>query len=269
MAKHHAEEPEKENSERWLLTYADLITLLMAFFMVLYAMSQVDLKKYRGLKGSLFNAFNRSSATTGGVLGSGTGKVFGEGSGSFAPPPVKVTPPDLKRVDPEFRQMATKMQQYRSTAGIEASARVTFDERGMVVQLDNSLLFPAGSAQLTAEARHLLDNLAEMLQPQTNHIRVEGHTDDTPIHTTRYPSNWQLSTDRAANVIQYWVEKGDLPPERLSAAGYGKYRPVVPNDSPAHRSLNRRVEIVILRRSLTKLEPQGKPTPGEVGRYLP
>ncbi|MGE5623485.1 MAG: OmpA family protein [Methanocella sp.] len=260
MVKKHVEEPEEENSERWLLTYADLITLLMAFFMVLYAISQVDLKKYKGLKGSLSNAFNQPAATGSGVLGTGTGKVIGNASESFAPPPVKVEP----QIDPEFRKMASKMQQYRSEAGLDTRARVVFDERGMVVQLDNSLLFPPGSAELTPDARRILDNLAEMLKAQPNHIRVEGHTDDAPIHTARYPSNWQLSTDRAANVIQYWVEKGQLPPERLSAAGYGQYRPVVPNDGPAHRSLNRRVEIVILRQSLTRLEPQRKTAPGKV-----
>lgn len=238
MARHREEEHDKENSERWLLTYADLITLLMAFFMVLYAMSQMDLKRFKKLGGSLSAAFHTTSG--GGVLGAATGKVLGTGSGS---------------VEPEFQRVAAEIEKYRTTQNIRAAVRITFDERGMVIRLDENLLFPPGSASLTPPAKRVLDRLAEILRRQPNHLRIEGHTDDTPIHTDRYPSNWQLSTDRATNVIVYWVGRGTLPPERLSAAGYGQYRPVVPNDTPAHRALNRRVEVVLLRQSLTKYEP--------------
>jgi chemotaxis protein MotB len=161
-------------------------------------------------------------------------------------------------VEPEFREVATKLEQYRLAENIQARVRVTFDERGMIIQLDNNLLFPPGSAELTPEARKLLDRVGAMLIVQPNHVRIEGHTDDTPIHTDRYPSNWQLSTDRATNVIMYWADQRTLPPDRLSAAGYGQYRPVVPNDSPEHRALNRRVEVVILRTSAIKFEPKDK-----------
>ncbi|HHW15579.1 MAG TPA: flagellar motor protein MotB [Firmicutes bacterium] len=258
MAQLHEEEHEKENSERWLLTYADLITLLMAFFMVLYAMSQVDLQKLKKLGGSLSAALN-TAARSGEILGTGTGKVFGTGTGGFGPAKVEIQRLNLEKVDPEFRAMAVELEQYRISEKLGTLARLVFDERGMVIQLDNSLLFPEGSATLTPEARRILDQLAVILKDSPNHVRVEGHTDDTPIHTDRYPSNWQLSTDRAANVIQYWVERCGMPPERLSAAGYGEYRPVAPNDTPAHRALNRRVEVVILRSSLTRYEPGGQP----------
>lgn len=254
MAQLHEEEHEKENSERWLLTYADLITLLMAFFMVLYAMSQVDLQKLKKLGGSLSAALN-TAARSGETIGSGTGKVFGTGTGGIGPPKVEVKQLDLEKVDPEFRSMAAELEQYRIAEKLGTMARLTFDERGMIIELDNSLLFPAGQAGLTPEARRILDQLAAILKDSPNYLRVEGHTDDTPIHTDRYPSNWQLSTDRAANVVQYWVETCGMPAERLSAAGYSKYRPVAPNDTPAHRALNRRVEVVILRSSLARYEP--------------
>lgn len=253
------EEPEeKENSERWLLSYADFITLLMAFFIVLYAMSQIDLKKFRQLKGSLSTAFTPASSG-GGRLGSGTGQMVGTGTGAVATPsPV--------RVDPEFEKVSRQVTEYTDQEGLQASIRVSYDERGMILQLADNVLFQPGRASLTPAAQRLLDVLGKVLADQPNHIRIEGHTDDVPIRTSRYPSNWQLSTDRATNVIMYWLSRGLLPPERLSAAGYGEYRPVAANDSPTHRALNRRVDVVILRESLTRYEPQSRIKPAEGAR---
>ncbi|MGE5509140.1 MAG: flagellar motor protein MotB [Chitinophagales bacterium] len=255
---HMEEHEEKENSERWLISYADFITLLMAFFVVLYAMSQVDLKKFEKLKGSLSSAFApREYASS--VLGGGTGHLIGSGTGSVATP-------EKVKVEPEFEKVTRQVEQYKDRQGLQASIRVSYDERGMILQLADNVMFPPGSASLTPAAKQLLDVLAKVLADKPNHIRIEGHTDDVPIRTARYPSNWQLSTDRATNVIMYWLSKGALPPERLSAAGYGEYRPVVPNDTPEHRAMNRRVDVVILRESLTQYEPKSRVKPEEGAR---
>ncbi len=226
---------------RWLLTYADLITLLMAFFVVMFAISQVDVKKYQSLSGSLQSALN---------IGSGSSLIARNQGGSMVPIP-KPTPDNT-----EFSEIVDEVTRYVQKEGLSSSVNMQLTDRGLVIGLSDTILFESGRAELLPPARKILDKLAVILLKMPNHVRVEGHTDNRPIRTERYPSNWQLSTDRATNVIMYWGEKYNFPPARLSAAGYGEHRPVDTNDTDQGRARNRRVDIVVLRGELTRLEPK-------------
>lgn len=229
----HAEEGEHENSERWLLTYADLITLLLGLFVILYAMSKIDTEKYSQVVAALGGVFGSPEATS-----------------------VKLRVVDVVKTLPEF---------YRERARIEAEIRkglnlaakslpisITQDERGVTVHLQEQLLFASGSADLKATSLETLDQLAEVLKKMTNDIRVEGHTDNVPISTAAFPSNWHLSVGRALNVGYYLIEKHGMTADKVSVVGYSEYRPMLPNTSEENRARNRRVDIVIVAESAMK-----------------
>ncbi len=225
-----------ENLERWLLTYADLITLLLAFFIVMYSMSQVDAKKF-GLVSDALNTVLRggNSALKYRLMPAKTGHgllKFGN---------LRMV---QQRIDDRFKQLGKNE---------ELQSEVT--ERGLVIHILESALFDEGSAELKLKARDVLDLIAEQVKGRPNHVRVEGHTDNRPIHTSVYPSNWELSSARATTVARYLIENHPIPPDRISALGYGEFRPIQPNSTVEGRSRNRRVDVVILTMELTLTEP--------------
>ena len=233
--------------ERWLITYADLITLLMVFFIIMYAMSTLNQKKYEVLATSLKSAFNTGS-------GENTIADF-QGNAILTSMKDTINSETLKNMeDQQLREMAKKVQEQVDKHQMQNSIHVTINERGLVISLVDKVLFNSGEAELTPKAKVFLDKIIDIIAKIPNQIRVEGHTDNLPISNIRFPSNWELSTARATRVIAFLIEK-QLPAEKLSAAGYGEYRPVVPNTSEQNRSLNRRVDIVILRSSLNQQEP--------------
>jgi chemotaxis protein MotB len=134
--------------------------------------------------------------------------------------------------------------------------QVNLDERGLVIRFVEGVLFDSGKADIKNEARAILDKIAPLLIDTHRHIRIEGHTDNLPINTREFPSNWELSTARAVNVVKYFIEKHNFSPYILSAAGYGEYRPIAPNDSDKNRALNRRVDIIILKSTSESTEPR-------------
>lgn len=231
------------NHERWLLTYADLITLLLAFFIVMYSMSRIDAKKFgevaKALQGVLRGSTGiipeRSIANLGQQLGGG---------------PMKIG---------DLRLMQTKLKQAIAEVGLEKEITPIIDERGLVVHVTESALFDAARADLKPTARPALDLVARALAGLANSVRIEGHTDSRPISTARFPSNWELSTARAATVVRYFIEQHKWLPYRISALGYGEYRPLVRNDSPANMAKNRRVDIVVLAPNLSLSEPEALP----------
>ena len=237
----HAEE-EHENEERWLLTYADLITLLMVFFVVMYAMSKVDADNFKKLAATLSSSFHtpRTSPIDFGGLGGPsdeTKKEEGEGKGE-GQQPIEPTP---------LQKLGQQLQDLVKLEGLEGSVTVSTNAGGhkLMLRLADSLLFDPGRADLTPQATTLIGEMAKIITRAGKQIRVEGHTDNVPIHTAQYESNWQLSTARASSVIMVLISKFGLPPEMLSASGYGEYRPLAPNDTPENRAKNRRVEFVI------------------------
>lgn len=222
----------KENAERWLLTYADLITLLMVFFVLLFAMSTVDKKKYQELAGSLSKAFNVT------VL-QGQQPVAVTDSSSAAGPSV------IEQQN--FQQIMKAIQQFESAHNIPSNQiSVKMNGEGIGITVSGVLLFYNGTNQIKPDGVLLLRQLGPILTGISNQIRVEGHTDDIPTDSATYPTNWELSAARAVSVTRYLIEQDSLQPTRLSAVGYGQFQPIVPDDTRDHREMNRRAVIQIL-----------------------
>lgn len=215
---------------RWLLTYADLITLLMVFFVIMYAMSNVNQQKLAALAGSLSIAFNQGGGSVVPMPGTGTG-LGGTGNA----------------LEQAGEEIAADVQGLAETGQI----RVFENERGIIVSLQGTVLFDTGSAEIRPEAKRVLGTVAKTLKGLRNYIQVEGYTDDVPINSAMFPTNWELSTRRASNVVRYFVEEQGLPPERFGALGYGEFRPLYDNSTEAGRAKNRRVDIIILRTAPT------------------
>ncbi len=220
-------------SLRWLLTYADMITLLMAFFIMLYSMSVINMNRFRQVAVSIKSGF--------GGTGNAEGKS-GKASG-------------FKLDGLEIRDgvagvpwsVVRKIQKRVEAKGLEKYVKFRGDERGLIVSLaTDKVLFPKGQAELSPKALQIIDAVADAVRGIPNTISVEGHTCDLPVVSEKYPSNWELSTSRATAVVRHFVEEAWISPERLSAAGYADSKPLVPNTSEKNRSLNRRVDIIIL-----------------------
>jgi len=227
---------DQENLDRWLLTYSDLITLLLAFFVVMYSMSRIDAKKF----GQVSDALNA-------VLKGGTSVLrFNQEIDNTGHGILKLG---------NLRMVQQKIEERFQQLGRQEEVQTEITERGLVVHILESALFDEASAQLKPRAMEVLDLIAEQLKGRPNHIRVEGHTDDRPIATSVYPSNWELSSARATAVVRYYVEGHEIPPTHISALGYGEFRPVAPNNSIENRARNRRVDVVILTMELTMTEP--------------
>jgi chemotaxis protein MotB len=263
-----AHEEEHENHERWLITYADMITLLMVLFIVLFSIGQVDLAKFEALKHSLANSLGGPAQPNpvvqggAGVLTAGSqidGAVPGASGSSGSP--VQSSEASVALVREQAKAAAAAAEEQATLQNAEQTIKqalagrglqdaVTFRQelRGLVVTVvTDNVLYKVGSAVLQPEGRGVLDALGPALAKLPNDISVEGHTDNQPIIPGgTYPSNWELSTARATAVVRYLIDVHHLAPDRLSAAGFADTRPLVPNTSPANQALNRRVEIVIL-----------------------
>jgi|APFre7841882793_1041355.scaffolds.fasta_scaffold10610_2 chemotaxis protein MotB len=224
---------EHENAERWLLTYADLITLLLAFFIMMYVFSKKDAQKYDEVASHLKTIFS-----------GGTG-LAGKGSVTAASP---IDMPSKGASSGEIkRQLESElMDSNRNKPGGE-NISVLSDERGIVIRVLDKAFFDEGKAELKDGAKGALDKIVPIIKSVDNHVRIEGHTDNVPIKTNEFKSNWELSVRRATEVVRYFVEKRGLPPERISATGYAEYRPIVQNNSPKNKSLNRRIEIIVVK----------------------
>lgn len=227
------------SEERWLLTYADMITLLMVFFIVLYSMAQIDVKKYQKVAASLHRAFGVGD---GSIFSAGIGRGGGEGEAEPAPIAFDDLPPRQR----DYLDISTELASQVSAAGLGADVSVTTNIEGILISLSESLLFAPGSTVLQPQARETLDRIATVLRPLPNDIRVVAHTDAVPTDNPFYPTNWELSVARAVVIVRYLSEEGGIAPERLMAAGQAQYHPLYPNDTREHRARNRRAEIVVI-----------------------
>ncbi|MGE5559978.1 MAG: OmpA family protein [Chloroflexota bacterium] len=229
------------NAPGWMLTYGDLVTQILIFFVLLFSFSNVDQGKFGAAMISLQGSL--------GVL-PGSTAIIDTGTGSGG-----TSQPTMTQADMGQLEQAQKLIQegLGATAGVETTIE---DDRGLVIRLKDSILFDSGQADLKPAAKAVLDKVAESARKLPNHIRIEGHTDNRPINTARFPSNWELSTARATNVIRYLIEHSGLSAKRLSAAGYGEYRPVSDNSTEAGRAENRRVDIVLLPITFSAGEPK-------------
>jgi chemotaxis protein MotB len=273
----------EESNERWLLTYADMITLLMALFMVLFSISSVNVSKWVTLQRSLKAAFS------GNILpgGKAIAKPGASANASHSPSSIDVqaivpvtanTASTLQSTSTHgaassaasstaaaqsaaekqaelFAQIKRELDAYAREHGFGKKVETTIEARGLVIRvLTDDLLFASGQATLNVRSTSLLDEISQLLNLAGEHrVNVEGNTDDVPIHSTIYPSNWELSTARASTVVRFLSEHG-VSPSRLTATGYADQHPIASDATPAGRARNRRVEIV-LQRTDTGEEP--------------
>jgi len=249
MARNHKGKVEKDTSERWLLTYSDLMNLLLILFIILYTMSKVDVAKYQQVAQSLRAALG--DRVTNSIIGEG-------GAGSSMVPLDSNAPSPVIPANMEEQQMEAvkdKVSELIKKENLNGEVEVTLEERGIVISIRAQVAFKPGSADIEPEAKKTILDIGKILQSVPgNQIRVEGHTDTDPINTPRFPSNWELSGARAVNVLRLLVDGGGISPKIISAVGYGEYRPKVPNTTPANKAINRRVNIVIVKNLYDKAE---------------
>lgn len=272
-----------ENTDRWLTTYSDMITLLLVFFVLLYSMSLVDLEKFRKISyglslvfGTGFTEFIDEDAEAFG------GKVNGVSDpvivfDRFVPPVIK----DIEKIGESFYRekpdqikdyelednkkfvsdeetellgIARNLKQKIAEAKLEDKVTISMEGGILIIRIKTEgVLFDSGSADLKENVVPILDIIGDSLRFYRGLIMVEGHTDNVPINTLKYPSNWELSTARAVSVLKYWVEKNVILPTDIVAAGYADTRPVDTNETPEGRAKNRRVEILVLGRDKAKV----------------
>ncbi len=228
---------------RWLLTYADMITLLLALFVILFSISTVDRVKVQRLVHDISGGFNNEDAINNPPDGGKTAQQTGASTEDL----------DLVRIN-------AQLQSYIWLHSLETGVSTRIDRRGLVISLlADKALYSSGEADLPPSTKHLLDEINAEFLTTRSHIRIEGNTDNVPIDTSKYPTNWELSAARATGVTRYLVEDKGLSPLRVSLAGYGEYRPRVENNTPGNRQFNRRVDIVILNAAATKADEAVQP----------
>ncbi|MBP1755486.1 MAG: chemotaxis protein MotB [Firmicutes bacterium] len=280
MSKKHKkpQHSEEEGGEAWLLPYSDLMTLLLAVFIVLFAVSKVDQTK----------AENLAEAFRGNMMTEGSGLFSGEGDSV-----VPLLPDEIKEELPKetTSQSVTKNPEASVTPQAESSVTqddltkflgklelskledlkknldtelvkqdmtdvvtTNIDMRGLIISFNNAILFESGSADIKKGNQPTLIKVADLIKTLDNYIRIEGHTDNVPMHSDIYPSNWELSTARAASVVRLFVQDSHIQPDKLVAVGYGEYRPVADNATVKGREKNRRIDIIVLSEKYNNLE---------------
>ena len=262
------------NHERWLVSYADFITLLFAFFVVMYSISQVNDSKYRVLSDTFIEAFNQptdsrtntepqdnASPSTAVITPIETGNTATEPSNgeqtSTVNPVIEQPQPEIQQPDTpvktsdELTQISDLVTEKFTQLINDQMIQVSSNELWLQIELKDSILFSSGSADTSEQAQKIFDEIAGILKNYSNPVQVEGFTDNIPIKSLKYPTNWELSTARASAIVKYLASKG-VAPERLSAVGYGEYQPVAANDTEQGRAQNRRVAIMVAKRKMER-----------------
>ena len=259
------------NQERWLVSYADFITLLFAFFVVMYSISQVNQSKYRVLSETFEHAFNSRQITTDTPSSNPIEKIINPiqvGEPALSPDPSAIDVEQESAGD-AASMSADQLQEIFSLVNERFAdlindelVSVSSNELWLQIELKDSILFASGGAELSLQAQAIFDEIAGILKGYPNPIQVEGYTDNIPISNPRYPSNWELSSARASAIVKLLAARG-VAPQRLSAVGFGEFQPVASNEHPAGRAQNRRVALMIARR---KIERPGAPVDQQLER---
>ena len=228
---------DEPKGDEWLATYSDCVTLLMTFFVLLYAMSSVDENKMRALS----QAFRT-------VMAGEAGDTILEYSLYNGDVPLIGGEIPTDTIDGEKieESMYYQVSKFVDEHDLEAVVDIIETDLGVAIQLRDNILFETSKSDLRSESKEILDSIAALISSMNYNIVVEGHTDNRPINTAEFPSNWELSVDRAVNVVRYFVENGKIDPSRLSATGYGEFQPIVDNDTEENMEKNRRVNILIM-----------------------
>ncbi len=229
-----------EGAPAWMTTYGDLVTLLMCFFVLLFAFSEIDAQK--------FDAIMESFQGSAGILSGG--KTLNQDQLVFDAMPEQSITKTVEEIE-TLQVLEEIINEYIEAEDLQFEVQVELEDRGLVIRFPDNVLFDSGRAVIKEETIGTLAFLGEVLKdPQfvSMDIRVEGHTDNIPINTAQFPSNWELSATRATNVLKFFISTSSIDPYRLSASGYGEYHPIASNDSIAGRQNNRRVDVVVMRK---------------------
>jgi chemotaxis protein MotB len=267
--------PDLPNHERWLISYADFITLLFAFFVVMFATSQTDKGKQEQVSESVKKALagEKMSSVLAAILG-GTIDRTGRGAASMHGPGGINKPVEEKRKDQKLAELLPSLRVLTEELKSEIESgriQVSMESRGLVISFKQAALFPSGEDVISPDALPALKNVAAAIVKIPNPARLEGHTDSLPISTPRFHNNWELSVARSIALLELLSGRFQVPPGRLSIAGYADYAPVASNDTEEGRARNRRVDIVILNEQGALGEPSkpGSPSAGETAPALP
>ncbi|SMP47320.1 flagellar motor protein MotB [Anoxynatronum buryatiense] len=237
-------EEAKKGAPEWMTTYGDMVTLLLCFFVLLFAFSEIDVRK--------LDAFIQSFQGAVGVLEAGRtiepSEILSEAELD------DLTLQELQELE-DFRRLQERLAEFLEERDMQADVLVTLETRGLVLRFQDNVLFDSGRSEIKTDSLEILDFVGMVIrEPEfyDKFVRIEGHTDTDPLRPgARYETNWELSVARAANVVRYMIEELNVEPVRFSASGYGEYHPVAPNDTAENKSKNRRVDIVILRSEFT------------------
>ncbi len=239
----------------WMTTYGDMVTLLMAFFVMLFAFSNIDAQKFE----QVMQSFQGSA----GVLSGG--KSIDDNDLIFRALPenseTTIDDRSIQKIEESLKNLKAKIEEYIAEHELDTEVSIEFDARGLVIRFKDNALFDSGQAKLKKSSEEVLYFLGDLLKSEefiNRAIRVEGHTDNVPIQTSKYPSNWELSTARATNVVKFFISNMQINPIRLSASGYSEYYPIADNGTLEGRAKNRRVDIVVLSRFFENAEPINK-----------
>lgn len=224
----------------WIVTFSDLMSLLLTFFILLYSMSSIETNKFRQLMKSVQSALGVQQTPEAGTR-EGL-EMLDSGNES------KVNAVDELggMVQKELQDIASEVEEFVMKNKLGGKVSVKMDGRGAVIMISDMVLFPEGEATFASQAKPILKKMTEILKEFPYQVRVEGHTDNLPIHSSKYPSNWELSSARACEIVRFFIRNG-IDPKRLMAVGFAQYRPVADNSTPEGRAKNRRVEIVYVR----------------------
>jgi len=226
--KKEKEEVEEPSAPFWMTTFSDMTTLLLVFFILILSYSTIELEKFKGAMSSMKGAL--------GVL---------PDMGSTVPLHNKSLRDRLTNKERTYQTKVKELEKMVEKLNVGDQVQFEATSEGLHLRLGDRLLFDIGKAQLKPQVIPILKKIAELVRNNQKEVYVEGHTDNVPIHTKQFPSNWELSTARAMSVVRYLHVVEGIPGNRLAAVGHGEFRPLVPNDTPAHRAKNRRVEIYI------------------------
>jgi len=219
-----------ENSEPtapfWMVTYGDMVTLLLTFFILLLSFSSLDEVKFKEAADSLNNQLNILPKKVS-LLEYFMNRKLGQEESDY------------------IKETVKRLEEIAKSLGMEDDIHVEMTETGLLIQLGDKVMFDPGKADIKSAGFPILNEVANSIKDKAREVLVSGHTDDVPIHTPQFPSNWELSAERALSVVRYLINLADVPPQILGATGYSEYRPLVPNDSSQNRQRNRRVEFLV------------------------
>lgn len=253
MKRRETRKRNERGTPKWMVTYSDMVTLILVFFILLFSMSQIDLNKFKAISQSFQDRLILDFSSSAVPMDNPTEQInqdddLGEMPNEFEFPSQDkevMNQEEAEKEDP-LNGLLEDIESYLNENDLNEVITANRTERGIVLVLQDSIFFESGEADILEEGEPFLQEIGYLLMEIPNEVKVEGHTDSRPMSSFRYPSNWELSGGRASSVVRYLIEEFNIDESRFSIAGYGETRPRVPNDTEANMRENRRVEIIIL-----------------------